>query len=65
MLVVSHESVGVVAFHLWAAFDSCILSNSFAEIEIVGAARSVAAQQPQPCRPCTKRELARWGKCKT
>ena len=35
------------------------LEQPFAEIEIVGVARSVAAQQPQPCRPCTKRGLAR------
>ena len=57
MLVVSHESVGVVAFSLWAAFGlhlSCILSTTFAEIVIVGVARSIATQQPQPGRPCTK-----------
>ena len=41
---------------------SCILSNPFAEIETVGVARSVAAQQPRPCRPCTKRELALWSR---
>ena len=35
MLVVSHESIGVVAFSPWAAL-SCILSNTFAEIVIVG-----------------------------
>ena len=58
MLVVSHESVGIVAFSLWAAFE-LHLEQPSAEIEIVGVARSVAAQQPQPCRPCTKRELAR------
>ena len=58
MLVVSRESVGVVPFSLWAAFE-LHLEQPFAEIEIVGAARSVAAQQQQPCRPCTKRELAR------
>ena len=58
VLVVSHESVGVVAFSLWAAFE-LHLEQPFAEIEIVCVARSVAAQQPQPCRPCTKRELAR------
>ena len=57
MLVVSHESIGVVAFSLWAAFE-LHLEQPFAEIKIVGVARSVAAQQPQPCRPCTKRELA-------
>ena len=38
MLVVSHESVGVVAFSLWAAFEL------HPEIEIVGVARSVAAR---------------------
>ena len=58
MLVVSHESVGVVAFSLWAAFE-LHLEQPFAEIVIVGVARSVAAQQPQLCRPCTKPELAR------
>ena len=57
MLVMSHESVGVVAFCLWAAFE-LHLEQPFAEIEIVGVARSVAVQQPQPCRPCTKREPA-------
>ena len=54
MLVVSHESVGAVAFYLWAALHlSCILSTTFAEIVIVGVARSVATQQP-----CTKQKLA-------
>ena len=56
VLVVSHESVCVVAFSLWAAFE---LSSTFAEIVIVGVARSVATQQPQPGRPCTKRKLVR------
>ncbi len=41
MLVVSHVSVGVVAFCLWATFEL--------HLEIVGVARLVAAQQPQPC----------------
>ena len=58
MLVVSNESVGVVALPLWAASE-LPLEQPFAEIEIMGVARSVAAQQPQPSRPCTKRELAR------
>ena len=62
MLVVSHESVGVVAFSLWAAFElhlAYYMSTTFAEIVIVGVARSaVATQQPQPGRPCNKQKLA-------
>ena len=45
MLVVSHESVGAVAFSLWAAFE-LHLEHTFAEIVVVGVARSVATQQP-------------------
>ena len=57
MLVVSHESVGVVAFSLWAAFE-LHLEHHLCRDRIVGVARSVATQQPQPGRPCTKRKLA-------
>ena len=67
MLVVSHESIGVVAFSPWAAL-SCILSNTF-ELHLeqhlcrdrdcwCAMARSVATQQSQPGRSCTKRKLA-------
>ena len=58
MLIVSHESVGVVAFSLWAAFE-LHLEHHLTEIVIVGVARSLATKQPQPGRPCTKRKLAR------
>ena len=57
VLVVSHESVVVVEFSLWAAFK-LRLEHTFAEIVIVGVARSVATQQSQPDRPCTKQKLA-------
>ena len=56
--VVSRESIGVVAFSLWAAFE-LHLKRAFAGIEIVGVAHSVAEQQARhSCRPCTKRRLA-------
>ena len=47
MLIVSHESVGVVAFSLWAAFE-LHLEQSSAEIEIVGVVRLLATQKLQP-----------------
>ena len=40
----SNESVGMVAFSLWAAFE-LRLKRTFAWIEIVGGAHSVAGQQ--------------------
>ena len=58
MLVVSHESAGVAAFSLWAALELHLEHHLCRDRVIVGVARSVATQQPQPGRPCTKQKLA-------
>ena len=52
LVVLSHVSITLLAFPLWAAFE-LHLEQPFAEIDNWGVARSVSRQQPQPGRPCT------------
>lgn len=52
IVVMSHESIGVVAFSLW----ELDLEQPFAAIEIVGVTCLVATKKLQPVWPCTK-----WG----